>query len=90
MALKKTFLSVELEDGTVHEDVRITFQDQLAWSKSAKARGLDLEDGESTAFLIWKALERQRLTSDKYTEFLPKIVDIAIGDDEPAEAGPTE
>lgn len=70
MAIPKIYVSVEMADGTEHEDVRVTLQDQLQWSDTARKRGWDPTD-ESTAaaFGAWHALKRNGLYDGEWLEF---------------------
>lgn len=68
--MSKVYVSVELADGTVHEDVRVTLQDQLQWSKTARARRMDPEDQSTgSAFVAWCALRRNGLYDGSWEEF---------------------
>lgn len=87
MAIAKTFLSVELADGTEHENIRVIIQDQLAWGKAAKANGWPTDDFQAPVFLAWKALKRNELYTGDYETFRDQdAVDVAQSD----EAGPTQ
>jgi hypothetical protein len=82
MALKPTYANVELTNGVVHEDVRITYGDRLRLEKTMKARGWDGERQPFTTsgFLAWAALERLGAYTGSYTEFLADVLDVQLDD----------
>lgn len=58
--LARSYVSVELEDGSIHEDVRILFTDLSAYMKAARINNWDLEDGTLRAvFTLWHAGKRE-------------------------------
>lgn len=70
MAINRPAVNVALADGTDHENVRLNIQDQLQWSKTARARKWPADDGiMMTHFMAWHALKRHGLTEMGWEEF---------------------
>lgn len=90
MAVQKTYLSVELADGTEHEALRITIREKLAWQKASKANGWDLDDPiQMPIFCAWKTLKTEGKYEGSYEQFRDTdLIDIAADEDD--QAGPTE
>lgn len=63
--MKLSVATVEMADGTVHENVRITLQDRLRLERTARTRKWDLANANYApsvnAFLAWSAVERAGL-----------------------------
>lgn len=58
-ALTRTYVSVELEDGSTYVDVRILFKDVAAFMKAARINKWDTEDAVTQqVFTAWHAGKR--------------------------------
>lgn len=82
MALKPAYANVELNDGTVHEDVRVTYADRIRYENTAKARGWNPEKQPMTGagFLAWAALQRAGKFAGTFDEFREQVVDVQLDD----------
>lgn len=82
MALTPAYANVELIDGTIYEDVRITFADRLRYEATAKARGWqpDKQPMTGAGFLAWAALTRTGRYTGSYAEFCADVVDVQLDD----------
>lgn len=93
MAIKPTYASVELADGTIFDDVRVTYADRVRYETTAKARGWRSEEKPATAsgFLAFAALKRAGLIDLSYDTFIEQVVDVNLNDAAPVEgsADPT-
>lgn len=91
--MKKKLVSVELSDGTVIEDTRVTYSDQVALERTARARGWDpsKQGMQATGFLAWSALTRENKIQVPFEEFESSLVDIDTDEADGAEdsADPT-
>lgn len=57
--LTRRYVTAELDDGTVHEDIRILFKDIAAYMKAARINRWDPEDGVNQGvFTVWHAGKR--------------------------------
>ncbi len=76
-ALTRIYISVELEDGSVHEDVRILFKDQAAYMKSARINKWSDDEVNQQVFMVWHAGKRDGLWSCTFEDFRDKeLLDI--------------
>lgn len=96
MAMLKKFVSVELTDGTIHDDMRVLFADRAAAERTFTARKWDpnTHNVKTTGFLAWLAAKRLGYTSATWDEFEPQIVDAVLevddgtdDDEDPTQAG---
>lgn len=75
--LTRIYITVELEDGQVLEDLRITVADQARYSRSARVNRWDREDAvRQNVFFAWASAERQGKTSLTFEEWEKSIVDL--------------
>lgn len=93
-ALSRAYISVELEDGTVHEDIRILFKDRAAYMKSARVNKWDLADQlRGQTFMVWHAGKREGLWTYKFEDFeANQLVDMDAAEvpvDQDTEEDPT-
>lgn len=91
--LTRVYISVELEDGTILEDLRVTVADQARYSRSARVNRWDREDAvRQNTFLAWSSAERQGKTAMSFEDWERALVDLdsaSIPADEDT-ANPTE
>lgn len=89
MTMPRSFVDVEMPDGAIHENIRVTFADKRAWEKTARARGWDPERDQVTlaGFLAWAALTRCQLipADTKYTDFADTVVDVVMHQGDPTD-----
>lgn len=97
--LKRRFATVELADGTVHEDIRIIAADTVRYEETAQRNrwpSLVVKDGSGTTphldhkerFEIWCALRRLGLYDGKWEQFKDTdLVDFTV---EAETADPTQ
>lgn len=93
-ALTRMYVSVELEDGTVHEDLRILFKDVAAYMKSARINKWDEDDAVTQqVFTAWHSGKRTGLWDCTYEDFrdnrLSDLDAARVGIDEDATEDPT-
>lgn len=70
MAIKKVLMSVEMNDGTEHENIRVTVPDQLQWARTARQKGWDPQDQITAGyFMVWHALKRLGLYTGTWEKF---------------------
>ncbi len=68
--LTRIYITVELEDGTVHEDLRVVYKDQAAFMKTARLNNWPAGDAaRQNSFLAWKAGHRLGLWTHDYDTF---------------------
>lgn len=81
--LKQT-IAIEYNDGTITEPTRITLADKLAWEKTAKAHGWNVEDNAVTmnAFLAWSGQKRVGTYDHGFDQFLEEVTDISVDAEE--------
>lgn len=83
MALKPTYANVELADGTIHTDVRVTYQDRVRYEVAAKARGWqgDKQPFTTAGFLAFVALTRTEKYDGSWDEFRAGVIDVQLSED---------
>ena len=75
--LTRIYVSVELEDGTLLEDLRVTIADQARYQRSARVNRWDKEDPvKQNTYFAWSSAERQGLTTLTWEEWEKAIVDL--------------
>ena len=75
--LTRIYMSVELADGTVLEDLRVTLADQARYQRSARVGRWDKEDAvKQQSYFAWSSAERQGLTELSWEEWERAIVDL--------------
>lgn len=77
MALTRISLDIEMADGTVHEDVKVTIADQMLYAKKARMEkwGSMQEDMMSALiFLGFAALYRLGIYTKGFNDFLVDAV----------------
>lgn len=90
MALKRAYANVELLDGTIAEDLRITLPDRLDLERTMKARNWGERDSFTVAaYLAWRAMIRLKLYAGTWDEFLADAVDVQLDDTAEGEPDPT-
>lgn len=68
--LTRRYVTVELEDGTVHEDIRVLFKDIAAYMKAARINRWDAEDGVTQGvFTVWHAGKRDGRWDATFEDF---------------------
>lgn len=90
MALTRILLDIEMEDGTVHTDIKTNIADQMLYAKKARMEkwGSIAEDPlTATIFLGWAALHRLGKYDKGFNEFVNEAAavqpsNIEEGDDE--------
>lgn len=94
-ALTRTYISVELEDGTTHEDLRILFKDVAAFMKAARINKWNEDDAVvQQVFTAWHAGKRLGLWDCTYEQFRDEqLVDldgarVKVTDDETEDPTP--
>jgi len=82
MAIPKQYTITELTDGTLIGPTRITLADKLAWEKTARHQGWNVENNAVTmnAFLAWAAAKRTGAFTGSFDEYMDQAVDVAITD----------
>lgn len=82
MPLSPTYASFELADGTIVEDVRITYGDRIAYEKTAKMRGWQAAEKPITTagYLAWHAAKRLEKIKHTYEAFVADLVDCSMDD----------
>lgn len=93
MAFNRSFVDVELTDGTQHEGVRVTWADKCAAERTMSNRGWKAEDNNFllTGLLAWLALKRLGHTAAGWDEFKESLVDAFMyTPDEDADPTPAE
>lgn len=80
MALTPMYANIELADGTILTDLRVTYADRARTEKTAKARGWDAETQNVTisAFVAWCAAQRLGHITLTYAEYLDVLVDAQV------------
>lgn len=78
--IRRTLISVEIQDGTRYLDRRVLFADKIRLEKTARNNKWDITRDEFTvqAFLAWAVLNREGEISDTYETFLEKVADISF------------
>ena len=78
--IRRTLISVELQDGTRYLDRRVLFADKIRLEKAARNNNWNITRDEFTvqAFLAWAALNREGEISDTYEDFLERVADISF------------
>ena len=78
--IRRTLISVEMQDGTRYLDRRVLFADKIRLEKTARNNKWDITRDEFTvqAFLAWAALNREGEISDTYEAFLERVADISF------------
>ena len=91
--MRKNFITVEMNDGTVHGPERVIFADKMRLERTGRASNWDLARDEvrMQSFLAWAALDRTKAIQDLgYEQFLEAVVDIEFkseaGDESPTPA----
>lgn len=85
--MNKTTGQFETADGNVHDGIRIMLQDKLQLERTARVKKWDVQESPftTTAFLVWHAARREKLTELSFEEFSEQIVDATMdteGDDD--------
>lgn len=92
--MKRTYLDVELADGTVHEAVRVLAADRIRAAKIARTNGVPLDDSPEIAeYLAFAATTRTGLVSaEDLGAWRPQVADFASAEHEPEQgsADPTQ
>lgn len=83
MAMRKSFISVELIDGTVIEDERVLAADKVRAEGVCRSKGWPFEDGPRLGTLIaWATMQRVGHTTTKdVADFLDEVADYHITND---------
>lgn len=78
--IRRTLISVEMQDGTRYLDRRVLFADKIRLEKAARNNNWNITRDEFTvqAFLAWAALTREGEVSDTYEAFLERVADISF------------
>lgn len=75
--LTRIYISVELQDGNVLEDLRVTVADQAAYSRSAKANRWPTDDNvKQQVFFAWASARRQGLTEATFEDWEKSVIDL--------------
>lgn len=86
MAITKTFIEIELADGSEHT-LRALLVDKRLASRTAHVHKWDIDGKDSLEFsacLAYSAAKREGLTESTYEEFRDnELVDIFVTNDEP-------
>ena len=87
MALRKTHVSVEMNDGTTFEDVRVLAADKIRAEAVCREKGWDMNSPLRTAVVFaWAALKRRGETdTNDVAEFLDQIADYEISREDEAD-----
>lgn len=78
MSISKDFITVELADGTIIKDVRVTIPDRLRMEEVGKVNGWKVGQADSPhfqtqqVFLAYAALSRTGQYSGKFEDFRTK------------------
>lgn len=93
-ALTRQYVTVELEDGTIHEDLRVVFKDIAAYMKAARINKWDTDDALiQRVFCTWhagKRLGHWDATYELFRDILLVDFDIAdVATDEDKTKDPT-
>lgn len=85
MAMRKSFVSVELIDGTVIEDERVLAADKVRAEGVFRSKGWPFEDGPRLGtVLAWAALQRAGHTDTKdVADFLEQLADYQVTNADP-------
>lgn len=85
MTISAPLVDVLMADGTVHEKVKLTIQDQLKLSTTARRRNWDVEDPIlGPIFMAWHSLNRRGIYTGTWDAFQDECewVDAPKADDE--------
>lgn len=75
--LTRIYISVELEDGTLLEDLRVTIADQARYQRSARVNRWPSDDPvKQNSYFAWSSAERQKLTTLTWEEWEKALVDL--------------
>ncbi|MGQ4553262.1 hypothetical protein ACUIAJ_03905 [Dermabacteraceae bacterium CCM 9519] len=75
MTIQRSYCAVEMDDGTILGPVRTIHADNIALSRTARARKWNMDDHPVTvAFVAWHALKREGITELGYDEFMEKAI----------------
>lgn len=75
--LQRIYISVELNDGTYLEDLRVTLADQGRYQKTARVNNWKTDNPvQQNSFFAWSSAERQGLTTLSWEEWEAAIEDL--------------
>ena len=80
MAITPMYANLELANGTVLSDLRVTYADRVRAEKTAKARGWDPNHDNVliAGFIAWAAAQRLGHINQGYEEFINELVDAQV------------
>lgn len=93
--LSRIYVSVELNDGKVLEDLRVTIADQARYQRTARVNKWNTSDAvQQNSFFAWASANRQQLTALSWEEWEAAIDDLdAVSvsrEEDTTEEDPTE
>lgn len=74
--LTRIYISVELIDGTVLEDLRVTIADQARYQRTARVNKWKDDPVRQNTFLAWASAERQKLTTMTWEAWAEAVEDL--------------
>lgn len=89
--MKKLFISIEMTDGTAHENLRIFAADRVRASEIARTNSVPWEDTPKChALLGYCTVKRLGLTdAPDFDTWMDNVVDFSLSNDAPDFADPT-
>lgn len=90
--MRKTYVDIELADGTVHEGIRILFKDKERAEQIARDNEILLADGPKVLGLLAFAAATRAgvVVAENLKEWRSQVIDIAASETEPDDtADPT-
>lgn len=86
--LPKTVAIIEMQDGTEIGPVRVGLATKLQASKTAKAKGWDMERDaiEVSSFMSWHAAKGAGLLELSYEEYSASVFDAGVFEADPEDA----
>lgn len=75
--LQRIYISVELNDGTYFEDLRVTIADQARYQKTARVNQWQKDNPvQQNSFFAWSSADRQGLTKLTWEEWEAALEDL--------------
>lgn len=89
--MKKTYLDIELADGTTHEMIRVVAGDKVRAATVARNNGIPLTDGPEIAELLAYAATTRTgvVTATDLEDWRTQVIDYAASESEPETQDPT-
>lgn len=90
--IKPAWANVELDDGTLLENMRIIYADRVGADKTSRARKWKAEEAPTrhAGLLAWLAATRLGIYTLDYEAFVTSLVDVQLTDDPPEDEPTTD